>query len=443
MKQLYFFLTVLISYSFIFCSDVNTAGLENAILSEKNNDSLFNPTGMIAYIRNHGEIRVIDSAGRNDKQIWTHPDAKDPFGIYDLAWRPDGKELAFSSGHQNMVSLYHADLYGIRPDGSGIRKITNAPDYKSLGNYKKGTVTVTLKNLQYNFQRAQSSNGSFTVYVIGAEMPQQVLLPPGAVKTLVFKNVADFGNHAQQVVAIDGQIRWIMPGVDVVAGKNTKAPDFAISGDGYEYFGAFRPVWKSDGSQISYRDGLCLLKTTPAKTSIGVQFNPLFGKYSPSGSCYWDMGPTAALANQVLYLLDTTEEEAGFYMRPAGESSQAPVPLHLSPYGAYDVKWLPDGSGFLYSYNYWRETDGKRVSNIFRYDIASKKLVQVTDLNDGYARRFAVSPSGKWIVYEKCTIDEDRPDDMDFKTSDLWIIGTNGRSDRLLVKNGMAPSWSR
>ena len=91
------------------------------------------------------------------------------------------------------------------------------------------------------------------VYTMGADMPQQVLLPPGSTKTVVFKNVADIGDHAQPIVAIYGQARWFIPGTDVVAGKEIKAPDFLISGDGYNYFGAFRPVWKNDGTQISYR----------------------------------------------------------------------------------------------------------------------------------------------------------------------------------------------
>ena len=449
MRPLFYFLVCIsVSIVFGFCADADKASAANKNsedLIEENTDmdSLIKPTGMIAYIRNDSEIRLIDSSGKNDKQIWTHPDAKEPFGIFDLAWRPDGKELAFSSGHENMVSLYHADLYSIHPDGSGLRKITNAPDYKSLSKYKKGTVTVTLKNLQYSFQQAQSSTGIFTVYLVGAEMPQQVLLPPGSIKTIEFKNVADYGDHAQPIVAIYGQIRWMMPGTDVVAGKNIKAPDFAISGNGYEYFGAFDPSWKSDGSQITYRDGMCLLKTISPKTKIGVQFNPLFGEKGPASSCYWDMGPTSVLSNHVLYHVSATEETSGFYMKELGESDKAPILLYQSPEIIYDLKWLADGSGFLFSKNYYRDSDSKLVSNIFRYDIASKKLSQVTDLNDGYARYFSVSPSGKWIVYEKCTIDEEKAETLDFKTSDLWIMSTSGSDDRLLVKNGMVPSWSK
>lgn len=91
----------------------------------------------IAYIRNGAEIRVIDSNGNNDRLLWTHPDAKEPLGLFDLAWRPDGKELAFSSAHEAVYSFYHADIYSIKPDGSGFRKITNAPDRKQFDQFKK------------------------------------------------------------------------------------------------------------------------------------------------------------------------------------------------------------------------------------------------------------------------------------------------------------------
>jgi hypothetical protein len=442
-KLFYVLMGTLASSVFVLCGQADTARAEAHMPAALTEDSTIKPTGLIAYTRDDAEIRVIDSTGGNDRQLWTHPDAKAPFGIFDLAWRPDGRELAFSSGHQNMVSLYHADLYAIRPNGSGFRKITNGPDYKNLGNYKKGTVNVTLRNMQYSFQQAESSTGIFTIYLVGAEMPQQVLLPPGSTKTITFKNVADFGDHAQPIVAIYGQARWIMPGTDVAAGKTIKAPDFLISGDGYQYFGAFRPVWKSDGTQISYRDGMCLIKTIPVNAGVGVQFNPLFGAKERAASCVWDLGPTAALSNQVLYRIDGDEETAGFYMKPAGENNQQPVPLYLTPYDAYDLKWLPDGSGFLYSKSYYRDTDSKLVSNIFRYNIATKEHVQVTDLQDGYARQFCVSPSGKWIVYEKCGIDEEKAETLDFKTSDLWIMSLDGKQDRLLVKNGMGPTWSR
>src|SRR5690242_21783139 len=85
-------------------------------------------TGTIAYVKGEKEIRLIDANGSNDKLLWTHKDAQLYAGISELAWSPDASQLAFSSGHAAVVSLYHSDIYSIKSDGSGFRKITNSPD---------------------------------------------------------------------------------------------------------------------------------------------------------------------------------------------------------------------------------------------------------------------------------------------------------------------------
>src|SRR5947209_17233152 len=92
--------------------------------------------GTIAYVRGGAEIHLIEPDGSNDRLIWTHPrpDTAAALGISGLAWRPDGKEIAFSSGHEAQYSIYQSDIYGIQPDGSGLRKITNPPDHYELAN---------------------------------------------------------------------------------------------------------------------------------------------------------------------------------------------------------------------------------------------------------------------------------------------------------------------
>src|SRR5690349_12904000 len=77
-------------------------------------------SGSIAYVRDEKEIRVIAPDGSGDRQLWTHKDAQPYAGIGDLAWSPDGKQLAFSSGHAGATSLYHNDIYLIQADGSGL-----------------------------------------------------------------------------------------------------------------------------------------------------------------------------------------------------------------------------------------------------------------------------------------------------------------------------------
>src|SRR5881398_3588323 len=158
------------------------------------------PAGNIAYVRNEKEIRIIQADGSGDHQLWTHKDAKPYSGIGDLAWRPDGKELAFSSGHASATSLFHSDLYAIKPDGSGLRKLTNPPEQSQYVNYPKGKVTVTVRNDSYSFQTSNATAGSFFIYIAGADAPQLVTVLPGTSKTLTFNSVADFGKKAQAIV---------------------------------------------------------------------------------------------------------------------------------------------------------------------------------------------------------------------------------------------------
>ena len=457
MQKLFcFLLSISVSFALAFCTDVDKVGAASHAMDDSKADSSVKPTGMIAYIRNDAEIRLIKQDGSNDHPIWTDPNIKLPLGIHDIAWRPDGKELAFSSGHESVLSIYQADIYSIRPDGSGLRKITNAPEHKKLATYKKGTVTVTLQNNHYNFQSGYANAGIFTVYVVGAEMPQQVILPPGSSKTIAFNNVADFGDAAQAVVAMYGANRWFV-GLDVVAGKNTKGPTLTISGDGIPYFGAYRPVWKSDGSQISFRNGFCMVTTAPSTPTIQLPTKKLFADKQPSGTCVWEWGPTPALSNQVIYSQNEGEEGSGFYLMKEGgvHNSSNLLMLYSKTRSrmANDVHWLPDGSGFLYSHftNYldvYDDESRKIGSNIFKYDLRTKRTTQLTNVKQGYARRFTISPDGQWIVYERGQVAEGEDENTLFELTelskiDLWIVNIDGSQDRLLVKNGSAPSWSR
>jgi WD40-like Beta Propeller Repeat len=391
-------------------------------------------TGTIAYVRGSTEIRLTNADGTNDRLLWTHPDARKELGIDSIAWRPDGQELVFSSSHAAAASLYHADLYAVRPDGSGFRKLTNAPDRSEFAKYPKGSVSVTLRNDQPIYKQSEASAGVFIVYVAGADEPQQITLPPGATKTLLFNNVADFGRHAQAVVAMWGKFRWFIPGLDVQPGRTVKAPPFSISGDGIELFGAFRPVWKADGSRVSYRSGFCTLSSTPANPTPGEHvYEPLFEGKNPLGSCVWDWGPTQSTANQLIYTENASGDSSIFRITEGGKHPGEKLAMYsnIEYQLLFDLRWLPDGSGFLFA----NQTLMRDSANIFRYDLATRKVVQITQLENEFVGSFSISPDGQWIVFERSkSLDEDR-------SIDLWITRLNGRDARLLVRNAFSPSW--
>lgn len=390
--------------------------------------------GTIAYVRDDAEIRAIEPDGTKDRRLWTHPDAKKPLGIDSLAWSPDGKELAFSSRHTAAASLYDADIFVIHADGSGLRKLTNAPQMSEFARFPKGTVSVTFRNDQPTYKQSQASAGVFIVYVAGAAEPQQITLPPGATKTIVFNQVADFGNTAQPVVAIWGNYRWFIPGVDVRAGATVKAPVFSITGDGIEYFGAYRPVWRQDGSRISYRSGACTLNSVPINPTPGEYvYNPLFSGKNPLGTCDWDWGPTPATANQLLYTENASGDSSIYRITEGAKHPGEKLTqyINIEYQLLFDLRWLPDASGFLYS----NQTLMRDSANIFRYDFATRKVTQVTHLENEFTGVFTISPDGQWIVFERSKSLDDNRD------IDLWIAKINGSNARLLVRNGFSPSW--
>jgi hypothetical protein len=300
--------------------------------------------------------------------------------------------------------------------------------------FPKGTVSVTFRNDQPTYKESQASAGVFIVYVAGAAEPQQITLPPGAAKTIVFNQVADFGNTAQPVVAIWGNYRWFSPGVDVRAGATVKSPPFSITGDGIEYFGAYRPVWRQDGSRISYRSGACTLNSVPVNPTPGKYvYNPLFSGKNPLGTCVWDWGPTPATANQLLYSENASGDSSIYRITEGGKHPGEKLTqyINIEYQLLFDLRWLPDTSGFLFS----NQTLMRDSANIYRYDFATRKVIQVTRLENEFTGALTISPDGQWIVFERSKSLDDNRD------IDLWIAKINGSNARLLVRNGFSPSW--
>ncbi|HWJ90557.1 MAG TPA: hypothetical protein VNR87_05570 [Flavisolibacter sp.] len=187
---------------------------------------------------------------------------------------------------------------------------------------------------------------------------------------------------------------------------------------------------------MSYRTGVCTLNIIPYNAPVGeYYYQPMFGGKAPFGSCSWDWGPTPSMANQVIYTESSGDHSSIYQLKEGGThpgtwlTDYADIQYQILT----DLHWLPDGSGLLYAtVDLFRQK-----SNIFRYDIRSKKTTQVTNFENEFARAFSISPDGAWIVYERAKeFDDDKP-------ADLWIQTLDGKNARLLVRNGRYPSWGK
>jgi Tol biopolymer transport system component len=405
---------------------VGATAAAETVESEKVVPAASAATGTIAYVRNGNEIRLIEPDGSNDRHLWTRPvETVHPLG--DLDWNPAATELAFASEHEFGCSIFQSDIYAIRPDGGGLRRITNGPTCAELASFPKGTVTVTVENSN------ALAGPVFFVYVSGAPEVKQVSVSAGGATTVTFEDVADFGDVFQQAVAIDGLDRSNSPvaGADVIAGQTVHAGT-VDAGAALPNFGAYVPVWHSDGTRLGFSFGLGSLAEIPANPAPGVNGTLLMNVQE--GGAYLDWGPTPALANEILYFSYVTGQ--GIYRATAGSSSVGTrlVETELSEW-VYNIEWLPDGSGFIYSH---QTPFQNSPSNLYHYDFGSAQSVPLTQYTNLVVRDFSLSPDGQSIVFELATA-------WDAPEADLWMLERSGREGtqaHLFVENGQLPSWS-
>jgi hypothetical protein len=394
-----------------------------------------NNQGTIAYVTGSGtEIRMVEPDGSSNRRLWAMP-SPDPEGIHritGLAWRPDAGALAFASTHENLCSWYNSDIYTIAPDGSQLRRVTNAPNCGALAGYPKGTVTVVVENATF-------SSGLIGVYIQGASQVQLVPITPFGSIQVTFNEVADLGEVVQPVVAIYGGYRYFGAAyANVQPGQTVDAGVLTVSGSGFWREGAYKATWRYDGSRIGYTTTNCLpmyhISPTPIDGTIGDQVL----QTDVSATCEMAWGPTPARANQVLYAVNDVWEDGvdGIYLAEVGGSSPGERLVALQDFegeAINDIEWLPDGSGFIFTKQH---VDFGIMSDLFEYSFATGSIAQITQFGDDeYALNFSLSPDGSQIVFELSLELFDGP-------TDLFIIDRDGSNMRLLVQDAGHPAWS-
>jgi hypothetical protein len=395
--------------------------------------------GTIAYVRADtlDEIRLIEPDGSNDRHLWAHgkPDPHKVYQIMSLTWRPDAREIAFASTHEFDCSLNEADIFVVTADGSGDRRVTQAPSCAALASFPTGTVSVPVQNM------SGDSLVGF-LYFQGAPGVQPISLPPGGSGVATFDNVADFGDELQVpmfIVPLEG-IRELDLGaaVDVRAGASVTTDTFYSSGVGLPEWGADWPTWRHDGAKLSYVFGFSSvyqIDPNPAPLAPGELLLPRDATPDFVNHLAW--GPTSAQAQQLLYAGNEAFDSEAIYLVTAGSSDRG---QRLVSYEVYEeirgLAWLPDGTGFVYSVIETEFYAAKRA-NLFVYDFASRQMTRLTDFSDEYAGQLSVSPDGQQIVFERSTArDGSAP-------TDLWVVRRDGSNMRLLARNAARPSWSQ
>jgi hypothetical protein len=396
-----------------------------SIASTQPHASAASNPGTIAYMRGGNELRLIEPDGSHDRNLWTEPDPQFNYQINSLIWRPDGAEITFASDHEAPVSRYASDLYAIRPNGTGLRKLTNTPLNSQLSGYPKGSVVLSVGN-------GTLSSGPFLIYIQGALAAQAVVIPAGDAQTVTLTDVADF-DKPQFAVVIDGDDRWVMTtAINVQAGSTVNGGSFLITENNKrQRYGAYAPAWRMDDSQVGFILGDCvaMYQVSANPPAGGLNEAPLLNTQTVN-PCLIDRGPTPATANKILYGVYWPSDH-GIYLVTEGATGPG---MKLISYDTPDLllglQWLPDGSGFVFS----KTTDYDASSNLYEYDFATNTVTPLTDFTAELAAGFSLSPDGQSIVFE-------RTPTLGGSQIDLWIMNRDGSNLRLLVSDGQIPSW--
>ena len=383
--------------------------------------------GTIAYFRVTGatqtepgtsELHLVKPDGSDDRIIYSTP--RGLVSIYPVpGWRPDGEEIAFISAHEFGCSRFDSDIFGIRPDGSGLRRISNAPRCEDLAPLPKGSARVTIEN--------QTLNASiFFIYIEGAAELQQATISPGFSSTLTINNIADLGR--QQIVYVkSGSGTWFNPAayVDIEPGQTVTAGSSVQITSGY---GPFQLrinnfTWKGDGSEIAYivEAGLRLVQT--ASPAPGLIAQDLFSGNAAAVSTGLAWSP---VSDEFLYY-SILASPNGIY-RGARGSDLSTHTLVLEADFVDGITWLKDGSGFVFSITY---SLGFSPNKIARYDFASQQLTVIKESFNIVG--VVPSPDGRYLAFAQRE-DENSP-------FDLWGMTTDGNQSWKIADNITSWDW--
>ncbi|MEX2536978.1 MAG: hypothetical protein WD273_15380 [Trueperaceae bacterium] len=381
------------------------------------------------------EIRVIDPDGSNDRQLWSHGE-DDPFevyGIWDLDWSPDAREIAFASSHENYCSLFYSDIYAVGTSGGNYRRMSAPPACGELADYPKATVNVPVRNYG-------SDSLVIFMYFLGAPSVQQISLPAFGSGMITFDDVADLGAGVDQYgMMIEGSNRELAAStaVDVQPNGNHTTAEQSVYHPGSPGWESRSPTWHSDGTRVGYLfsfNTIYGIQEFPDLLELGDQL--VTAEDMPNIIMHLNWNPAEEWADELIYVGWNYSTNSIYWVQEGTTDTPGTPLLDFASYEeVLGLAWLPDGNGFVFSV---LEEFGE-ISNLWRYSFDTETATRITSFTEGFAGDLSVSPDGNEIVFERGT---ETDLGWDFIDSELWIVGRDGGNLRMLVENAAKPDWS-
>lgn len=365
-------------------------------------------------------VRRINPDGSNPQTLWTHPESGITNKMADVAWKPNASELAFTSNHEGLYSAFQSDVYGIKPDGSGLRRITNPPSRAELlaGSYATGTVIGKVRN----------DYGTLTTLLLYVQGAREAVSVPA------YSKYAEVSFTVPNVAVLDGLqyvvFTWSAGSnanckeytaaiVPMIAGQTVDVGTLSFNPATCGTFESRDITWKRDGAEIAV-DVITPRRFLASGQAIG---SNLF-----NGPLTANLPAWSPVNDQVLYHYFSLEPATrGIYLTTAGGGTGTRL---VNDEGAIWVglAWLPDGTGFVYTLDH----------KLYHYHLATNSSTLIADFYNEYISNPSVSPDGRYVVLQWQT--------GNTQLHDMWIVDRNNPVEMWqLTSDGKStnPDWSR
>jgi eukaryotic-like serine/threonine-protein kinase len=223
-------------------------------------------------------IRILDSRGTRTLMTLGNSDGADP------TWAPDGKQIYFTS-----TANGPQDIYVRAADGSGEEKSVLKFNKDQFGALFL-TVSPDGKSLAYTIIDRATGGDIYTLALGGDGKPQPFL--------------HSAANETAPAFSPDG--RWLAYESDSSGRKEVYITPYPAGGAQYQVStnGGERPVWRHDGKEIYYREGLTIMAVEVNTKASPVEFSSPKALFElASGNLngrYYDVAPDGRfLANTV------------------------------------------------------------------------------------------------------------------------------------------------